>query len=153
MTARVAPLTRAEDRAMLWLEYADKGAADVGLALVQKVPGCEAAVLDREGQVRTWGFKARAPVTRKLVQDLLNGEWFRLADFPGKANPMKVLVYAEANTITKLQALLGEKGYIVEDQLVLPEGFIIPKLFGQCCTCRTRHETTVGRWPLPQLQT
>ena len=61
---------------MLWLEYTDKGATDVGLALVQKVPGCEVAVLDREGQVCMWGFKAHAPVMRKLVQDLLNGEWF-----------------------------------------------------------------------------
>ena len=43
---------------------------------------------------------------------------------------MKVLVYAKATTIAKLQALLGEKGYIEVDQLTLPEGFMIPKLFG-----------------------
>ena len=68
-------------------------------------------------------------MTRKFVEGLLNGEWFRLADFPGKANPMKVLVYAKVTTIAKLQALLGEKGYIEVDQLTLPEGFMIPKLF------------------------
>ena len=44
---------------------------------------------------------------------------------------MKVLVYAKATTIAKLQVLLGKKGYIEVDQLTLPEGFMIPKLFGQ----------------------
>ena len=76
VTARVAPLTRIEGKAMLWIEYANKGVADVGLALVQSVPGCKAVVLDWEGQVQTWGFKAYAPVTKKLVEGLLNGEWF-----------------------------------------------------------------------------
>ena len=72
----MAPLTRIEGKVMLWIEYANKGAADMRLALVQSVPGCEAAVLDWEGQVQTWGFKAYAPVTKKFVEGLLNGEWF-----------------------------------------------------------------------------
>ena len=97
-------------------------------------------------------------MTRKFVEGLLNGEWFRLADFPGKANPMKVLVYAEATTIIKLQVLLGEKGYIEVDQLTLPEGFVIPKLFGQCRTqavrCKTGSTNSgAARPPLrPQVQ-
>ena len=83
--------------------------------------------------MQTWGFKVYAPVTKKLVEGLLNSEWFQLADFPGKANPMKVLVYTKVTTIAKLQVLLGKKSYIEVDQLTLPEGFVILKLFGQHC--------------------